>query len=89
LPAPPTAIHLTPLLGASPSEHLQTLHALYAAQIATLVWVAEAELVERRSVVVGIALEKVVGEGEEASRVEREVFLGVMGMLREVLNRGV
>ncbi|KAG2750578.1 hypothetical protein P692DRAFT_20831781 [Suillus brevipes Sb2] len=71
LPAPPAAIQLTPLLGGASSEHVQTLHSLYAAQIATIVWVEEAKkmAVDRRSVVVGIAL-------READ--ERKTFHGVM-----------
>ncbi|KAG1803768.1 uncharacterized protein HD556DRAFT_1330194 [Suillus plorans] len=75
LPAPPAAIRLTPLLGGASSEHLQTLHSLYAAQIATIIWVEEAKkmAVNRRSVVVGIALHKDADE--------RNTFHGVMNHL--------
>jgi hypothetical protein len=50
---------------------MQTLHSLYAAQIATIIWVEEAKkmAVDRRSVVVGIAL-------RDAD--ERKTFHGVM-----------
>ncbi|KAG2111644.1 uncharacterized protein F5147DRAFT_633077 [Suillus discolor] len=75
LPAPPAAIQLTPLLGGASSEHLQTLHSLYAAQIATIIWVEEAKkmAVNRRSVVVGIALHRDADE--------RNTFHGVMNHL--------
>ncbi|KAG2078226.1 hypothetical protein BDR04DRAFT_1087977 [Suillus decipiens] len=78
LPAPPAAIQLTPLLGGAPSEHLQTLHSLYAAQIATIIWVEEAKkmAVERRSVIVGIALR----DGDE-----RKTFHGVMDHLNRLI----
>ncbi|KAG2041588.1 hypothetical protein BDR03DRAFT_913113 [Suillus americanus] len=78
LPAPPVAIQLTPLLGGASSEHLQTLHSLYAAQIATIIWVEEAKkmAVDRKSVVVGIAL-------RDAD--ERKTFHGVMNHLYHLL----
>lgn len=89
LPPPPAAIQLTPLLGAAPSEHMQTLHSLYAAQIATLIWAAESDgvlEVDRRNVVVGIALRKSDGgDGEGLSQQDRVIFLEVMDMLRELL----
>ncbi|KAF8481410.1 hypothetical protein JB92DRAFT_3038627 [Gautieria morchelliformis] len=59
LPSPPPSIQLTLLLGSGPSEHIQTLHSLYASQAGTLVWLsAEGNGGERRPVVVGIALKK-------------------------------
>jgi len=83
LPPPPAAIQLTPLLGNAPSEHMQTLHSLYASQIATIVWTAESEgslEVHRRDVVVGIALRK--SDGGDG---ERKVFVGIMALLRDLL----
>ncbi|KIM87168.1 hypothetical protein PILCRDRAFT_815633 [Piloderma croceum F 1598] len=88
LPPPPSAIQLTPLFGSAPSERMQTLHSLYAAQIATIIWTAESDgplEVDRRSVVVGIALRKFDGASDELSQEEREVFRGVMDMLRDSL----
>jgi len=90
LPLPPAAIQLTPLFGSAQSEHMQTLHSLYAAQIATIVWTAESEgplEVVRRNMVVGIALRKSDGtsDGNGLSQQEREVFVGVMNMLRDAL----
>ncbi|KAG2157204.1 hypothetical protein DEU56DRAFT_763458 [Suillus clintonianus] len=85
LPAPPAAIQLTPLLGGASSEHLQTLHSLYAAQIATIIWVEEAKRsmgVNRRSVVVGIALQKSRDADDE-----RKIFLGVMDHLYRLVNQ--
>ncbi|KAG1891107.1 hypothetical protein F4604DRAFT_1642708 [Suillus subluteus] len=81
LPAPPAAIQLTPLLGGASSEHLQTLHSLYAAQIATIIWVEEAKkmAVDRKSVVVGIALRR------EGDADERKTFHGVMDHLYRLL----
>ncbi|KAG2349786.1 hypothetical protein BDR05DRAFT_986195 [Suillus weaverae] len=78
LPAPPAAIQLTPLLGGASSEHLQTLHSLYAAQIATIIWVKEAKkmAVDRRSIIIGIALRK---EGDE-----RKTFHGVMNHIGSI-----
>ncbi|OCH92235.1 hypothetical protein OBBRIDRAFT_773709 [Obba rivulosa] len=92
LPEPPSAIELTPLLGGPPSDHLGTLHSLYASQIATLVWTSEAAGSlegERRVVVIGIALSKAATEGETTNLNEHEkaVFHGVMDMVRELLNR--
>ncbi|OAX41976.1 hypothetical protein K503DRAFT_734628 [Rhizopogon vinicolor AM-OR11-026] len=86
LPAPPAGIQLTPLLGGAPSEHLQTLHSLYAAQIATIIWVEEAKRslgIERRSVVVGIALRK---GRDELDADERNTFHGVMHHLYRMLD---
>ncbi|KII88402.1 hypothetical protein PLICRDRAFT_175996 [Plicaturopsis crispa FD-325 SS-3] len=91
LPPPPAAIQLTSLLGGGPTEHMQTLHSLYASQIATIVWTAESQgplEVDRKAVVVGVALRK--SEGDESgglSESERDVFLGVMSMLNELLSR--
>lgn len=68
---------------------MQTLHSLYAAQIATIVWTAEAEgalEVDRRNVVVGIALRKSEGDDNDGlSEQERNLFVGVMEMLRDSL----
>ncbi|KAG0707667.1 hypothetical protein DFH29DRAFT_592474 [Suillus ampliporus] len=90
LPAPPAAIQLTPLLGSASSEHLQTLHSLYAAQIATIIWVEEGKrslAVDRRSVVVGIALRKArVMEGDGLDVGERKTFHGVMNHLYRLVN---
>ncbi|KAK0239954.1 hypothetical protein EDD85DRAFT_823896 [Armillaria nabsnona] len=89
LPPPSPAIQLTPLLGNAPSEHVQILHNLFASQIATLVWAAEAESImqpSRQSVIVGIALQKSnVTEGGELSDTERATFLGVMDMVQGLL----
>jgi len=86
LPAPPAGIQLTPLLGGASSEHLQTLHSLYAAQIATIIWVEEEKRslgATRRSVVVGIALQK--RDGLDAGA-ERNTFHGVMDSLYRMLD---
>lgn len=82
MPTPPATIQLQSLLGSTSSEHLQTLHSLYAAQIATLVWLSEDQAVVgggRHNVIVGIALKKV---GDEQ---ERRMFHGVMKALKNVL----
>jgi proteasome assembly chaperone 3 len=90
LPAPPAGIQLTPLLGGGSSEHLQTLHSLYAAQIATIIWVEEAKrslAVDRRSVVVGIALRRArATEGGGLDADERNTFHGVMHHLYHMLD---
>ena len=89
LPTPPPSLQLTPLLGAPQSEHLDTLHSLYASSVATLVWTHEAARTlgaERRAVVIGIALRKGdEASGGELSEHERKVFFGVMERLRELL----
>lgn len=75
---------MTSLLGSAPSEHLQTLHTLYASQIATIVWTEEAQHGldgQRRSVVVGLSLGKQEGDANG----EREVFEGVMSMVYDLL----
>ncbi|GLB34887.1 hypothetical protein LshimejAT787_0204520 [Lyophyllum shimeji] len=92
LPPPPPAIQLTPLFGSAPSEHTQTLHSLYAAQIATIVWLQEGFGSignRRRSVVVGLALKKSDDGGHDEGVTEREkvVFQGVMSSLQELLSR--
>ncbi|KAF8910992.1 hypothetical protein CPB84DRAFT_1763076 [Gymnopilus junonius] len=84
LPEPSPAIQLTSLLGSAPSEHLQTLYSLYASQIATIVWTEEAQHGldgQRRSVVVGLALNK----NERDGGGETEVFESVMSMLHDLL----
>ncbi|KAH7913731.1 hypothetical protein BJ138DRAFT_1145399 [Hygrophoropsis aurantiaca] len=89
LPPPPPAIQLTPLLGSAPSEHIQTLHSLYTAQVATLIWIAESEKYlenNRRSVIVGIALKKSEGDASgDLSEHERNVFHGSMVLLQKTL----
>ncbi|KAJ7632698.1 hypothetical protein FB45DRAFT_913203 [Roridomyces roridus] len=89
LPEPPASIQLTPLLGNAPSQHLQTLHSLYAAQIATIIWTAglgNPLEVSRKSVVVGIALRKSdAGSDGTLTDKERSVFAGVMSMVQELL----
>lgn len=89
LPPPPPSIQLTPLLGSAPTDHLRTLYALYASQVATIVWTAEAGGLmdeRRRSVIVGLALKK-SGEEEDQglSIAERETFHQVMGMVRDLV----
>lgn len=88
LPTPPAAIELTSLLGNAPSEHMRTLHALYAAQIATIVWTEESKGpldVARRGVVVGLAFRQSDAGDIGLSESEKIVFLGVMSMLQELL----
>ena len=90
LPVPPPSLQLTPLLGSAPSDRVQTLHSLYASQIATLVWTMEEASVleaDRRPVVIGIALAKPSdsSESSELSPRDREVFYGVMELVRELL----
>ncbi|KIK57737.1 hypothetical protein GYMLUDRAFT_262906 [Collybiopsis luxurians FD-317 M1] len=91
LPSPPIAIQLVPLLGAASSDHVQTLHNLYASQIATIVWLADSESplqVSRKKVIVGIALRKSGENGEsELSEAERVTFYGVMSALQELLHQ--
>ena len=85
LPSPPPSIQLTPLLGSAPTEHIQTLHSLYASQAATLVWLSgEARGEERKPVIVGIALRKEEVWDEVK---ERKTFMGVMKMLKELLTQ--
>ncbi|KAJ6496751.1 hypothetical protein C8R47DRAFT_972987 [Mycena vitilis] len=89
LPEPPASIQLTPLLGNAPSLHIQTLHSLYAAQIATIVWTSASSnplQVSRKSVIVGIALRKSDSPDDEGlTENERSVFAGVMSMVLELL----
>lgn len=88
LPPPPPSIQLTPLLGSAPTDHLRTLYTLYASQVATIIWIAEAGGLmdgHRRSVIVGLALEKSGGEDQGLSEAERETFHQVMGMIRDLV----
>ncbi|KAI0707614.1 hypothetical protein C8Q76DRAFT_628244 [Earliella scabrosa] len=92
LPIPPPSLQLTPLLGSAPSERIQTLHNLYASQIATIVWTMEEASVleaDRRAIVVGIALAKTTGplNSSELTPHDRAVFYGVMEMVRELVGR--
>jgi proteasome assembly chaperone 3 len=81
LPPPPPSITLTPLLGTT-SE--QPLVALYASQIATLVWTSDGTVLggtgNTRPVVVGVALK---GGGSD----DPAVFHGVMALVRELLQQ--
>ena len=89
LPPPPPSIQLTPLLGSAPTDHLRTLYTLYASQVATMIWVAEASgaMDERRcSVILGLALKKSGGEEDQGlSEAERETFHQVMGMVGDLV----
>lgn len=91
LPQPPPSVELTSLLGSAPSEHLRTLHSLFASQVATLVWVAQGDNldVERQGVIVGIALRQAAEPGKDGhlSPHEKAVFHGVMDMVKELLER--
>jgi len=61
---------------------------LYAAQIATLVWLAEDQALvgsNRRSIIVGIALQKVTDEGDGLNERERRMFHGIMKAVMGVL----
>lgn len=77
-------------MGAAPSEHIQALHSLYVAQIATIIWTEEAKigLGERQSIVVGLALSKVDGDEVEIKLQEKELFEGVMTMIQELAEAG-
>ena len=92
-PPPSPSIQLTPLLGAAQSEHLDTLHSIYASSVATLVWTYEAEGSlggDRRAVIVGIALQKssdTAGSAATLTEHERKVFFGVMEVLQELLSK--
>ena len=89
LPPPPPSIQLTPLLGSAPTDHLRTLYTLYASQVATMIWIAEAGGLmdeRRRSVILGLALKKSGGgEDQGLSEAERETFHQVMGMIRDLV----
>ncbi|KAH6918503.1 hypothetical protein BKA70DRAFT_1175924 [Coprinopsis sp. MPI-PUGE-AT-0042] len=89
-PEPSPATQLTPLLGSSASEHQQTLHSLYAAQIATIIWDETSQFSiqgTRRSVIVGIALKKTGNEGKgcELSDNERATFREIIKTLQKVV----
>ena len=69
---------------------MHTLHSLYASQIATVIWTEEVQEfleAERRPIVVGLALRKSEAEGLGLTDHERKVFYGVMGMVRELVQR--
>ncbi|KAJ3869955.1 hypothetical protein EV359DRAFT_28884 [Lentinula novae-zelandiae] len=89
LPPPPIAIQLTPLFGSAPSDRIQTLHSLYASQIATIIWLAETEnplQVVRKNVIVGIALRRSDQAGELGlTEMERQTFYGAMSAIQELL----
>jgi len=91
LPEPPVSIHLTPLFGSAPDEHIRMLHSLYASQVAALVWTYSSEI-ERKGVVTGIALKKPTRSYNEendamVSEQERATFLEIMGMVKELLKQ--
>ncbi|KAF5330922.1 hypothetical protein D9619_005435 [Psilocybe cf. subviscida] len=92
LPEPPAAVELTPLLGSAPSAHMQTLHSLYASQIATIIWTEGSQHgleSSRKSVVVGLALAKTPdSEAGSTGQVERDLFEGVMRMVYDLLRSG-
>lgn len=88
-----------PLLGRAPTSEQQTLHELYAAQAATLIWVAsEGPLggvdgivgrsfdagTGRKPVVVGVALRKEARAGWDIER-ERRMFRSVMLFMVDML----
>lgn len=84
---PSPAIQLTPLLGSAISEELRALQALYASQVATIVWTMESSgLLEgsRRPVVVGIALK----HNSSGINDTRGTYLDIMKMLVELLQQG-
>ena len=91
LPPPSPSIQLTPLLGQARSEQDQILNTLYASQIATLVWAAEAAgglEQSRRGVIVGIALQRSPNNAQGVLGVqERRVFLAVMKIVQDLLKQ--
>ncbi|KAJ3758439.1 hypothetical protein EV360DRAFT_43916 [Lentinula raphanica] len=90
LPPPPTAIQLVPLFGSAPSDRVQSLHNLYASQIATIVWLAQSENplpMVRKNIIVGIALRKSGKVGDvNLTETERRTFYGAMSALQELLD---
>lgn len=70
---------------------MQTLHSLFASQIATIIWTAESDgslEINRRNVVVGLALRKSESSsGDGLNQQERDLFVGVMDMLRDTLSK--
>ncbi|KAL0581539.1 hypothetical protein V5O48_000468 [Marasmius crinis-equi] len=93
LPPIPTAIQLTNLLGHAPSDHIHTLHNLYASQIAAIIWNAVPDdpgaQIPRKNVVIGIALRKTKTDDDSSpTEGEREIFSGVMTMVQEILRKG-
>lgn len=92
-PLPPIspAIQTTQLLGQAPTEHLQTLHSLYASQIATLIWTYEGNLsalIPRRNIITAISLKQSQTKEEETvADEERALFRAVMEMVDELLTR--
>ncbi|KAI6036280.1 hypothetical protein BKA83DRAFT_107883 [Pisolithus microcarpus] len=89
LPAPPAALQLMPLFGSASSEHLRSLHSLYAAQVATLIWCAGGHTLggsDRRSVIVGIALRRSTPTVEEGfDEHERKTFHETVRVLASML----
>ncbi|KAI5123616.1 hypothetical protein M0805_003432 [Coniferiporia weirii] len=88
---PPPSIELIPLLGSPPSQHIATLHSLYASHIATLVWTLSSRSGdgERRCVITGLALKKhpaVDDDGASLSVGAQNTFKGVMEMIFELQN---
>ncbi|KAF8625801.1 hypothetical protein AX15_005188 [Amanita polypyramis BW_CC] len=92
LPTPPAALQLTTLLGSAPSEHMRTMHSLYASQIATIVWLHEAGAGtgSRRSVVVGLAFQPFKeAEGMEITDSQRKAFYSIMEMIQQLLHQAL
>lgn len=81
----PPSVTVMPLFGTAPSEHLSTLHSIYATQIAMHVWTSPVHWAvnDRRKVVVGLAFKKPPGEEEKAFEHEQATFKGVMQMIDE------
>ncbi|KAG7092570.1 hypothetical protein E1B28_008918 [Marasmius oreades] len=93
LPPIPAATHLTSLLGHAPSEYRHTLHNLYASQIASLIWNMAPEdptSQARKTIIVGIALQKSKTNDDTSSptETEKETFTGVMRTVQELLEKG-
>ncbi len=81
------SIVLTPLMGTSPDAYYQTLTNIYVSQIATLVWSSSEANIQ--PVVVGVALSKksrAQDTDTEMAEGEREIFIEVMGMVKEALS---
>ena len=94
LPPAPAGIEIVPFLGTASTEHIRTLHSLYASQAATLVWASSETAglleVDRKDVVVGIALRRDnrTHSGSGLTEYERRMFHGIMGLVKEVLVQG-
>ena len=74
------------LFGTAPSPGEAVLYALYASDIATILWTTLEGMGLRRNVVVGVALKPRASDGAQELSMEKSIYKGIINMIIKLLD---